>query len=583
MTDTAWPPWWERVATRLPFWRREGLLLVPLGIIAVVTANAARIDSGTVLIKWLLASLIGAFCALAFTAVFPIPFSRGLIPSFGPLAVIATAAGTGAIFAVGVAWAADLLGLPNIDPLWWRVLGSAIIIGWFALVLTLSLDARSRLRQRRTQLADEAIALESARLSTTAIGEEIHKTVSDDVHSALATARGAFGRPLTDEETSDAFTRWPQIASELRATASDTVRPLSRQLWESASSNAERPRPLSLLDYVIHHQPMRPFSVSVIFALGQVSSILQPGTDVRSIVGLAIGITLIFVTMSLANFVMQVAPSKHALVFVSAALLLQVPVVLTYLAGVNWVTVGAETGSAAGMVATIIAGLIIILATSTFGAIRSLTQARLDEIAVQIDQAFVESAARSLALAHVLREASAIVHGAVQARLLGCAIAIEDAGMKKDPEQFSAALARALDALENPLGSLGRPPATSLKDELSRRCELWEGLCEVTYSISDDIPDLAPTTVLDGGRIVEEGISNAVRHGDALLVKVAVDCETTGGSTALRITVTDDGRGVSDPPSRSGLGLRMIQTVANSWSLATELGHTTLTVRLALT
>jgi two-component sensor histidine kinase len=97
------------------------------------------------------------------------------------------------------------------------------------------------------------------------------------------------------------------------------------------------------------------------------------------------------------------------------------------------------------------------------------------------------------------------------------------------------------------------------------------------------MPDLAPTTVLDGGRIVEEGISNAVRHGDALLVKVAVDCETTGESTALRITVTDDGRGVSDSPSRSGLGLRMIQTVADSWSLATELGHTTLTVRLALT
>lgn len=580
MTDTVWPPWWERVATRLPFWRREGLLLIPLGIIAVVSANASTIDSSTQLIQWVLAALLGAVCALAFTAVFPIPFSRGLIPSFGPVAVVSTATGTGAVFAVGVAWGANLLGLPDIDPLWWRVLGSAIVIGWFALVLTLSLDARSRLRQVRTHLADEAIALESARLSTTAIGEEIHKTVSDDVHSALALARGAFGRPLTDEEAVDAFTRWPQIASDLRATASDTVRPLSRHLWESASSDGARPRPLSLLSYVIRHQPLRPLSVSALFALGQVSNILQQGIDPKSLIQLIASIAGICVVMSAANVIMRSAPRQHAMVFVVAALLLQVPVVLAYLAGV---TGDGAAGSAAAMVVTVIAGLIVILTTSTFGAIRGLTQARLDEIAVQIDQAFVESAARSLALAHVLRDASAIVHGAVQARLLGCAIAIEDAGMKKDPEQFSAALARALDALENPLGSLGRPAATSLKDELARRCELWEGLCEVTYSIADTVPDLPPSKVLESGRIVEEGISNAVRHGDALLVKVAVECATTEGHTTLLLTVTDDGRGVSGSPSRSGLGLQMIQTVADSWSLATTHGQTTLSVRLALT
>lgn len=580
MTDIAWPPWWERVGSRIPFWRREGLLLFPLGIIAVVSANASTIESGVDFLGWVLAALAGAACGLVFIGLFPIPFTQRDIPRLGPAAVIVAASGTGAVFALGVAWAARLLGLPDSDPLWWRVLGSAIVIGWFAIVLTLSLDARSRLKQRRSQLVDEAIALESARMSTTAIGEEIHKAVTDEVQLALASARGAFGSQVTDAETIAAFARWPQVAADLRATAAETVRPLSRQLWESASGDVDRPRPLSLLAYVVNHQPLRPLSVSVLFALGQVSPLLQQGADAASLVELIAGIAAIFMVMAPANWLMRIAPRQHALVFVSAALLLQVPVVLAYLTGTDE---GSSAGSPAGMVATVIAGLIVILATSTFGAIRGLTQARLDTIATQIDGAFVESMSRSLALAHVLREASAIVHGSVQARLLGCAIAIEDAGMKKDPEQFSAALSRALDALENPLVNLGRPAATSLEDELSRRRELWEGLCDVTYSVSADVPVLPPATVLDCGRIVEEGISNAARHGDAQHVNVTIDSPTTlHEARSLRITITDDGHGLSTAPPRPGLGLRMVQSVAQSWELTTEQGITTLTVHVPL-
>jgi signal transduction histidine kinase len=318
----------------------------------------------------------------------------------------------------------------------------------------------------------------------------------------------------------------------------------------------------------------------VLFALGQVSVLLQQGVDAASLVTLITGIAVIFLVMTPADALMRAAPRQHTLVFVTAALLLQVPIVLAYIIGIDE---GAAAGSPTGVVTTVIAGLIVILATSTFGAIRGLSQARLDTMASQIDVAFVESMSRSMTLAHVLREASAIVHGSVQARLLGCAIAIEDAGQKKDPEQFSAALARALDALENPMMNLGRPAATSLEDELARRGELWEGLCNVTYSISPDITTLSPVTVLNCGRIVEEGISNAARHGDAQHVNITIDgASTREGTPALRITITDDGHGIPASPPRPGLGMRMIQSVADSSELTTKKGITTLTVLLPL-
>lgn len=580
MTESAWPPWWERVAARLPFWRREGLLLAPLGIIAVITANASNIESGAELLEWVLAALVGSVCGIVYIGLFPIPFTRRNMPGLGPVAVIAAASGTGAVFALGVAFAARFLGLPSTDPLWWQVLGSIIIIGWFGIVLTLSLDARARLRRRRDHLVDEAIALESARLSTTAIGEEIHRAVADEVDRALATARGALGSQATDATVVVDVDRWPDIAEALRSTASETVRPLSRQLWESARRDLDRPKPWSLLAYVISHQPLRPLAVSVLFVLGQFSTLLQPSANPDALLAIVFGVVVICIVMLAANALMRVTPTLHPLVFITAALLLEVPVVLTYVARLSQ---GTPAGSPVGVVATVIAGLIVILATSTFGAVRGLTEARLDSIAIQIDSAFVESMARSRSLAHVLREASAIVHGAVQARLLGCAIAVEDASLNKDPEQFSAALARALDALENPLVSLGRPAATSLADELSRRRELWEGLCDVTYSIAADVPQLNPSTVLDCGRIVEEGISNAVRHGDARHVSVTIAClATPPGIASLRISITDDGSGIPVSPPRPGLGLYMIQSVAESWELKSEKDVTTLTVHLPL-
>ncbi len=580
MTDADWPPWYERVATRLPFWRNEGLLLFPLGIIAVVAANASSIESGVDLLGWALAALVGAALSVLFIGLFPFPFTRGETPRLGATAVIAAAAGTGAIFALGVSITARVLGLPDPDPLWWRVLGSAIVIGWFAIVLTLALDARSRLRRQGDHLVDEAIALESARLSTSAIGEEMHRAVTEEVETALATARESLGGRTTDAAAAAEFARWPEIAAELRATAAETVRPLSRQLWDSAPGDLHRPRPWSLLAYIVNRQPLRPLATSTIYALGQVSTLLQQEASPAALTGTVIGVAEIWIIMTIANVLMRRAPKYHALLFISAALLLQVPVVLSYLAEAAG---GTDAGSFTGMVATVIAGLIVILATSAFGAVRGLTQARLDSIAIQIDSALVESTARSRALAHVLREASAIVHGAVQARLLGCAIAVEEAGQNKDPEQFSAALARARIALEYPLESLGRPAASSLLDELIRRRELWDGLCDVTYSIADDVPELPTSTVADCGRIVEEAISNAVRHGDARHVSIVAEVEADPyADRYLRISITDDGNGVAAEPQRLGLGLHMIESVAESWELTTAQARTTLAVRVAL-
>ena len=63
------------------------------------------------------------------------------------------------------------------------------------------------------------------------------------------------------------------------------------------------------------------------------------------------------------------------------------------------------------------------------------------------------------------------------------------------------------------------------------------------------------TTALTAYRVVQEGLTNALRHSDATLIAVMVALD----ADVLRIDVEDNGRGLPDPARGSayvGLGLR---------------------------
>lgn len=583
MTESAWPPWPERVAAARPEWRSEALILIPLGVIAVLTSQAGTISTWRELLQWSLVGLGGVVTGSLWLAALSIPFHalfwRAQAPRSRAFLVIMTAATTGAAFGVGIWIFARVLALDDVDPLWWRILGSAVIVAWFEIVFALSFDARARLRARQEALIDDALALESARLTTTSMLDELQAEVTQEVNRGLTEVRARLPRITSPDEADALLTRWPEVAAELRDAAAQTVRPLSRQLWESAPGSPERPRPWSLVAYVVSHQPLRPLAVSTLYVLGSGAAAVRESSLTAGIIQLAIGVLIIVGVMAVANFVMSRAPRWHALVFIWTALVLQVPVIAVYALSSS----GAMApDSAVGMVATVIAGLVVILATSAFGAVSRLSAQRLDIMAAELNREFIEATARSQSLAGLLREAGGIVHGSVQSRLLGSAMAIEEAGRNGDPEQFSAALTRALEALENPVPTLGRPRASTVLDELARRSNLWEGLCEVEYVVGADVTDLAPETIDAIGRITEEGIANAVGHGEAQHVVVTLDVDREASDSLwLLLSVSDDGSGPLSSAPVAGLGMQVIGSLAASCSLHREGDRTLLTVRLS--
>ncbi|MEJ7763833.1 MAG: GAF domain-containing sensor histidine kinase, partial [Thermomicrobiales bacterium] len=86
----------------------------------------------------------------------------------------------------------------------------------------------------------------------------------------------------------------------------------------------------------------------------------------------------------------------------------------------------------------------------------------------------------------------------------------------------------------------------------------------VRFAADDPLAPLSAAAEVAAYRIVEEAVTNAVKHAAARSISVDLRCDTA----ALMISVSDDGVGIAPPVDGSGIGLHSIR------ERATELGGT---------
>ena len=111
----------------------------------------------------------------------------------------------------------------------------------------------------------------------------------------------------------------------------------------------------------------------------------------------------------------------------------------------------------------------------------------------------------------------------------------------------------------------------------------WRERCpEITWYVApwDRWPELAPAQAVPLHRIVQEAVSNAVRHSGAK--HISIDCTQEPGATVVR--VRDDGSGITAPPG-GGYGLsgmrERIEALGGTLAIFTSPGQgTTIDARL---
>jgi signal transduction histidine kinase len=329
------------------------------------------------------------------------------------------------------------------------------------------------------------------------------------------------------------------VSEEIRRVVDGPVRTTSRELWRTADEREMRIGLVEVITFLVRNFRFRPWPI---VGLAVVLSLLRRVEEVGWIANAAAAIATVVIVAEchVANRAMERWPRGKTFVVSVTFVVFVTQAILTERLLERW---GLEpSGLSVGVVALFTS--ILMISTSSLGAYRDLDDRRARQLATAIRADRLDAMAEARAVSDEARQLAALLHGRVQSRLLGCAMAIEFAG--DDPTALQQALDRTKSVLAEEWDA-ARETGSSLGEVLTP----WKGLAEI--SVVGEIDELAgdPACV----QVVEELVANAVRHGGAHRVEVIVERD---GPDCM-ITVADDGQALGE--GRPGLGTSFLERV----------------------
>jgi two-component sensor histidine kinase len=182
---------------------------------------------------------------------------------------------------------------------------------------------------------------------------------------------------------------------------------------------------------------------------------------------------------------------------------------------------------------------------------------------------------------HALSHRWAIyIHGKILTRLAASALKLETACITGDSKTFNEALDSLIELLNNP-DSQFEQELMDLSSEVRSRLDPWDGLLEIELEIDSELEMITSSRVRDLGEVIEELISNSMRHGKAHKISLWV---TKQGDTNIRVKAIDDSSVAPiDTNSRYGLGTRIFNLASDGrWSIERVESTTVFTLEMSL-
>lgn len=557
--DRTVPPWQERIGGRWVIsWQsyvvgatlNVTILALTGGQIGAQSAQPGDIGSW-ILLGIVAALIVGAYALAADASVFKHRRVRP-VPAW---VAIGFHLGVGLIFGLVVVLGGDrFIQTSDQDP-GIRIVVITMIGLWWGLTSALVLEARDRFDRQRAALIDQAVGLELATISESEAAMRLRSTIAQEAGPSLTATRAEIDEVLSgfaaQSQTLLPVEEWWQISASLRETADSTIRPLSHRLWEATERQYPRPALGRVLTRLVLYQHFGVLPTMTILAIGYL-----PAGVYR--LGLSMGVlaTLVMtlgagVILAGANALMNRVRIRRAVIFLATLVLLEV-YAIGYLA-----LLAAAVGDVFVLNAEILGGALAIaisvLLPAAFACLNDMRAEVLDRFRLDTDQARVRQLANARQLAQITRQAARDLHGSVQTRLISCAVAIEQASRSGDVTQFRHALEVSIAILDAPLPDQDDDASINLRSAIIEMCVPWEGLCRFTVEADADVLAIQGPIAMAGGRIIEEAVANACRHGLAESVAIRV---TRVEGPALRFEVEDDGSGPTG--GVPGLGTAML-------------------------
>ncbi len=452
----------------------------------------------------------------------------------------------GVIPVLGMEYLDSVLGKQTALPVGLRLFFACLTTLWLGVVFSLLLEGRERFIRQRNELLDEAIALQQASIEESEAGLDVRARVDALVDERLAGARVQLDEALSSfgqgRERTGAMN---SPVSVLEDAARDSVRPLSHELWEAVAPEYPKPRAGQVFRHLWRDPRFMPGNTALITAIG------LPGASVR---GFGVWAPIAVVVISLvvwawlagANRLIAAAGSVLAKrVVYAAAVLASLITILAYSLIPGDVTTPAQ--DAGSIIIAFIGGVILVSYVAALGDVRRWVLESLED---EVSQQHIQAEARRSTFAAITREVAQSLHGSVQTRLIACAAAIDQAQRAGDTQATVRALEEGAQILDQWAISGGVDNDDTLQSSVGHLVENWQALTNVALSIDSQLASRRDLSHV--AAIVEEGLSNAYRHGLAQRIEVSIDPNPQG----IRIVIRDNGTGPSGNPP--GLGRRLI-------------------------
>ena len=172
------------------------------------------------------------------------------------------------------------------------------------------------------------------------------------------------------------------------------------------------------------------------------------------------------------------------------------------------------------------------------------------------------------------------IHGKILTRLAATSLKLEQAVTNSDTTSFDVGLKDITSVLSDPTREFEQK-TVDLKTEISSRLDPWEGLIAIKIKIDLALADISNERVKDLGEVIEEIISNSVRHGGSHNISIDI---TSISHPDIQVSIEDDAvNPLPSVPSRVGLGTKILNLVSDGrWSISRNGAKTTVKLTMAL-
>ena len=150
------------------------------------------------------------------------------------------------------------------------------------------------------------------------------------------------------------------------------------------------------------------------------------------------------------------------------------------------------------------------------------------------------------------------LHGELQAGLIASSLLLERASKTGDTDLARHALKSAVDILSQDHAQVSQSRVSFPQERLEKISSGWRGIAQVRIDL-DWIDDLKISAQNDVIALIDEGVSNAIRHAKASLISV------TGSwvDGYVNLEIRSDGAGMTQ--NAPGLGTKLFTELATSW------------------